>query len=199
MVDFNKPFTVDGKPCKLGSEGIHRDQAHVVAVDGSRIAFIRKGNPKEVGYHEMYFDIGQPNYGWAGYEPFDIRNINMIDVTKPLEFFHNHKGADAPFITLTSEGHILVGQAEKNADIADVLGGWAIFTTEGVFVRSGNGYGKALTLRNKPEEITNRFNINVLSDGKVFFSETDVGSDCALQVTTKNGKVIRVLTNAKFL
>jgi hypothetical protein len=77
------------------------------------------------------------------YSSLSVRNRSMIDTTKPLETFHpeHHSKADATFITLTSpDNSIMVGVGNAH---------WIIFDQQGKWVRSSQGQGSNLALRNK--------------------------------------------------
>lgn len=81
----------------------------------------------------------------------NLEKITMtkpLDTAKPLEVGVGQRGPryDVPFITTTSEDHILVGKfPDSRAD-------WFIFTADGQFVRSSDNSGSGLTLRNKSVE-----------------------------------------------
>lgn len=79
----------------------------------------------------------------------NLEKIMKIDTAKSLEVTGGTNTSDMTFITMTSEGHILVSPVSKSG-----LGSgsaWIMFDTNGKFVRSESGNGKALTLRNKPD------------------------------------------------
>ena len=103
----------------------------------------------ERGHVTVKWDDGKshPSYPY-------IANLEIIPVTKtldtakPLEVGLGQHGKTyaVPFITVTSEGHILVGK------FPDAHADWFIFTAEGQFVRSSDGTGTGLTLRNTSVE-----------------------------------------------
>lgn len=78
---------------------------------------------------------------------FYVRNVIVpqLDTTKPLHF-RDSDGNKTPatFITETSEGHVLVTGGSNH---------WVIFTKEGNYVRSSQGQGSNLTLRNEPRTV----------------------------------------------
>lgn len=79
-----------------------------------------------------------------------------IDTTKPLLIYtaSGFKPGPVPFITKTSEGHILVGKPASGAPGTDFQ--WIIFTDQGEPVRCSagditlGGWGGALRLKNAP-------------------------------------------------
>lgn len=77
----------------------------------------------------------------------NLAPVDKIDTTKPLELSSGTNSSDVTFITMTSEGHILVSPVSKSG-----LGSgstWTMFDTDGKFVRSETGNGFGLLLRNK--------------------------------------------------
>jgi len=93
------------------------------------------------GHASVKWDDGNTSPSFPFLHNLELITVK-IDTTKPLEVFHEAVPAKAvTFVTETSDGHVLVSRP----------GHWAIFDYSGKFVRSSDGMGVALMLRNKPE------------------------------------------------
>jgi len=126
-----------------------RRSPDLFAKDNGRTAVVREEASSPTNIRICWDDTGVT----GGVYPQNLDLINMIDTAKPLEIYApDGREAGVPFITETSEGHILVGgNRGRGGVIADALD-WIIFNKEGQFVR-GSGAdpatGRALCLRNK--------------------------------------------------
>lgn len=101
--------------------------------------------PKKAHWIAVKFDC-DPNERTPAIARLEkITMPKTIDTTKPLEFV-NAAGStfDVQFITMTSEGHILVEGNDY----------WRIFDVNGKFVRDKDGVAKTVELRNKVETKT---------------------------------------------
>ncbi|MET0375937.1 MAG: hypothetical protein ABW128_16985 [Rhizorhabdus sp.] len=129
---------------------------------------------------------------------FHVRNriMKLIDVTKPLGY---SKVDSVPFITMTSEGHILVGRGANGVGSSVE---WAIFTKEGKFVRSSNGQGSGLTLRNISKEEVFFYRISNVSNpqGRILPGLFETSQEArgshpdrqVLRTVVEDGKIISV-------
>ncbi len=137
--------------------------------------------------------------GMDGVYPENLELIMPnIDTSKPLEFFSGTNSAPAPFITETSEGHIMVGGNKTTDNLAQSLV-WAIFTKQGKFVRSDTERGTGLGLRNKVERSVIYQRIAQVEQGYIMAGayETERGARMAagkqiVRVSSENGVVVSV-------
>jgi len=116
-----------------------------------------------------------------------------INTDEPLEYVSGTETAVASFITITSEGHILVGRGVGLAESLD----WCIFDKAGKFVRSSNGQGTGLTLRNKINKIVRKYKVETTPRGNLQFIECrsfPEGAD--FEVVTEGDRVVSITPRA---
>lgn len=104
----------------------------------------------------------------------NLEKIVKIDTTKSLELASGHDTKEVTFVTLTSEGHILVSMKPGSTGIGSG-GSWYMFDTNGKFVRSETGNGFALTLRNKaPQPVVQNGNVVIPGFGTTLLQLTSL-------------------------
>lgn len=108
-----------------------------------------------------------------------------IDTTKPLV---DDCGRTFTFITMTSDGHIMVSPDWKRR-----VSAWIIFDAEGKFVRSEKDTGKAITLQNKEETKTLYVRVSSLcmhQQTSLSHGEPGGNAVAAIKLTLKDGIVV---------
>lgn len=130
-----------------------------------------------------------------GVYPGNIELANVkIDTTKPLIIDNSYGTHSATFITMTSEGHILVDVPLEST----LSPSWVIFETTGKFVRSSNNRGSALVLSNVPIEVVRYQRIspmNGLIEAAAWEDERFArfaNNHQIVKVTSKDGRVTAV-------
>lgn len=145
-IDWTKPLELnDGTPVALYGAVDHLAH-HVTVKTLNGLAHpSRKDNPRNLISARREGGLVTSDHAYF------VRNIIMptIDTSRPL--FLTYEGDQnpraVPFITETSEGHILVGKPENGKS------DWIIFTKTGEFVRSSHNSGVATRLMNKPRVV----------------------------------------------
>jgi len=137
---------------KIGDRvSYHGKRADWEGFTGTITAMAANGKCR-VEFDQIYAPWGA-NYG-TGIPLDSLELIMPIDTTKPLLIYTGSKSGSVPFITKTSEGHILVGKPASGVPGADFQ--WIIFTDQGEPVRCSagditpGGWGGALRLKNAP-------------------------------------------------
>jgi hypothetical protein len=142
-----------------------------------------------------YSDKPQHSLGlWFHDSKFEVI-MPKLDTARPLYLANRYGGElrEVPFITMTSEGHILVGRCEEGCSA------WSIYDANGNWVRSEGG-GSQTKLVNKParrvtyQRITGVGSVGVtvyesLETLKANWKDEYVG---AVKVTAEDGKVVSV-------
>lgn len=141
-----------------------------------------------------YSDKPQHSMGlWFHDSKFEVI-MPTIDTTRPLFIDNGSTQRPAPFITMTSEGHILVGRCEEGCSA------WSIYDTDGNWVRADRDGGSQTKLVNKParrvtyQRVTGVGSVGVtvyesLETLKANWKDEYVG---AVKVTAEDGKVVSV-------
>jgi hypothetical protein len=144
--------------------------------------------------HPNYVNLQLDNGCYISLVPLDqVEFVDMLKLNKPLQMLtHGGDPKDVKILGEDTDGHLIINTYGTGKDSH-----WVIFDKNGKFVRSTTGGGSALSLRNTPDAITHRFTINI-TDGVPYFSPTDIGMACDVQIIVSEGKVQSITPRADF-